>query len=105
MLWPWWHQVPGINVDINTVDTNPPGFRLPFMRDKDKGSGGVTLISARGIAPDEGGSSEGGITLLSKRKLDTGLDDDGKAGRLVHSISLTLTLDCFKILDLKTSCL
>ena len=71
------------------------------MRDKDKGSGGVTLISARGIAPDEGGSSEGGITLLSKRKLDTGLDDDGKAGRLVYSISHTLTLDCFKFWTLR----
>ena len=54
--------------------------KLPFKfgsSDRDKG-GGITLISARGINSDDVPSSEGGITLISKRKLDTGLDFDGK---------------------------
>ncbi|XP_052237379.1 uncharacterized protein LOC127848793 isoform X12 [Dreissena polymorpha] len=57
--------------------------KLPFKfgsSDRDKG-GGITLISARGINSDDVPSSEGGITLISKRKLDTGLDFDASAPR------------------------
>ncbi|WAR10431.1 NEB1-like protein [Mya arenaria] len=54
--------------------------RLPFKfgsgGDRDKG-GGVTLISARGINSEDSPVPEGGITLISKRKLDTGTDFDG----------------------------
>lgn len=38
------------------------------------------LVSQRSLGADEPASTgEGGITLISKKKLDTGLDFDGKA--------------------------
>lgn len=38
------------------------------------------LISSRGLGGAEAPSVEGGITLISKKKIDTGLDFDGKNG-------------------------
>ncbi|XP_060604965.1 neurabin-1-like isoform X4 [Ruditapes philippinarum] len=55
--------------------------KLPFKfggSDRDKG-GGVMLVSQRSIGADDPVSSgEGGITLISKKKIDTGLDFDDK---------------------------
>lgn len=55
--------------------------KLPFKfggsGEREKG-GGVTLISSRGLNGGDTPSNEGGITLISKKKIDTGLDFDGK---------------------------
>ena len=69
--------------------------KLPFKfgggsSDREKG-GGITLISSRGLNGGDG-PSDGGITLISKKKIDTGLDFDGKALLTSFFISLHRSL-------------